>query len=236
MKKIITLLISFTLILYGCDILKELEVSTTSGSELTTDEIVQGLKEALRVGTNNAITTLSRENGFYGDPQLKIPFPEEAGVVEEKLRSVGMNKLVDDFIMNMNRGAEKAVTKAGPIFMDAIREIGFSDARNILNGPDNAATEYFRENTSQELADAFEPDVSQILDQVNVTKYWSDVMSTYNRIPFTQKVETDLAKYVTGKAVDGLFTMLAAEEKKIREDPVARVSDILKRVFGSVHL
>jgi len=223
------------MILSACDILQELEVSTTSGSTtLTNDEIVHGLKEALQVGTTNAINTLSKENGFYGNELLKIPFPEEVKVVEEKLRSVGLNKLVDDFILNLNRGAEKAVTKAGPIFMDAIRDITFADARTILSGSNTAATEYFRGKTSRHLTDAFKPEVQETLDQVQVTKYWSDVMSTYNKIPFTTKVETDLALYVTEKAIDGLFVRVAEEEKQIRENPVARVTDILQRVFGSV--
>lgn len=223
------------ILLSACDILQELEVSTASGgTSLTTNEIVQGLKEALQVGTTNAISTLSKENGFYGNALFKIPFPEEVKVVEEKLRSVGLNKLVDDFILNLNRGAEKAVTKAGPIFMDAIRDITFADARNILNGPNTAATEYFRGKTSQQLTVAFKPEVQKTLDQVEVTKYWDEVMSAYNRIPFTTKVETDLSRYVTEKAIDGLFIRVAEEEKLIREDPVARVTDILKKVFGSI--
>ncbi len=235
MKKTICFIVSTFMILSACDILQELEVSTTSGSTtLTNDEIVHGLKEALQVGTTNAINTLSKENGFYGNELLKIPFPEEVKVVEEKLRSVGLNKLVDDFILNLNRGAEKAVTKAGPIFMDAIRDITFADARTILSGSNTAATEYFRGKTSRHLTDAFKPEVQETLDQVQVTKYWSDVMSTYNKIPFTTKVETDLALYVTEKAIDGLFVRVAEEEKQIRENPVARVTDILQRVFGSV--
>lgn len=235
MKKTLGLMLCAFILLSACDILQELEVSTASGgTSLTTNEIVQGLKEALQVGTTNAISTLSKENGFYGNALFKIPFPEEVKVVEEKLRSVGLNKLVDDFILNLNRGAEKAVTKAGPIFMDAIRDITFADARNILNGPNTAATEYFRGKTSQQLTVAFKPEVQKTLDQVEVTKYWDEVMSAYNRIPFTTKVETDLSRYVTEKAIDGLFIRVAEEEKLIREDPVARVTDILKKVFGSI--
>ncbi len=234
MKKTISLILCSFLLLSSCDILKELEVSTsTGGTALTTDEIIQGLKEALQVGTTNAINTLSEKDGFYGNALLKIPFPEEVKVVEEKLRSVGLNKMVDDFILNLNRGAEKAVTRAAPIFGAAIRDITFSEARNILNGSGSAATDYFRDKTSQQLTTAFKPEVQNTLDQVEVTKYWDDVMSAYNRIPFTTKVETDLAQYVTEKAIDGLFIRVAEEEKKIREDPVARVTDILKKVFGS---
>ncbi|MCK4466422.1 MAG: DUF4197 domain-containing protein [Bacteroidales bacterium] len=231
MKKQLITLIFITTLLGGCDILKELELQTSM--PLTTSEIVQGLKEALKVGTNNAVTALNIENGFYGNPLLKIPFPEEVKVVEEKLRAVGLDKIVDDFILNMNRGAEKAVSKAGPIFMNAIKEMTFDDARNILKGPDNAATEYFRNKTSTELSNAFEPGVQETLDQMHVTKYWSDVMTAYNKIPFTRSVETNLAKYVTEKTVKGVFHNLAKEEKLIRSDPKARVTEILRRVFGS---
>ncbi len=232
-KHLITLIFIFTL-LGGCDILKELELPTSI--PLTTSEIVQGLKESLKVGTNNAIKDLNRENGFYGNPILKIPFPEEVKVVEEKLRAVGLDKIVDDFILNMNRSAEKAVSKAGPIFINAIKEMTFDDARNILKGPDNAATEYFKNKTSTELSNAFKPSVQETLDQMHVTKYWSDVMTAYNKIPFTRSVETNLAKYVTDKAVNGVFHNLAKEEKLIRNDPKARVTEILKRVFGSASL
>ena len=231
MKKQLITLIFITTLLGGCDILKELELQTSM--PLTTSEIVQGLKEALKVGTNNAVTALNIENGFYGNPLFKIPFPEEVKVVEEKLRAVGLDKIVDDFILNMNRGAEKAVSKAGPIFMNAIKEMTFDDARNILKGPDNAATEYFRNKTSTELSNAFEPGVQETLDQMHVTKYWSDVMTAYNKIPFTRSVETNLAKYVTEKTVKGVFHNLAKEEKLIRSDPKARVTEILRRVFGS---
>jgi len=234
MKKQLITLIFITLLLGGCDILKELELPTSM--PLTTSEIVQGLKEALKVGTNNAVTALNIENGFYGNPILKIPFPEEVKVVEEKLRAVGLDKIVDDFILNMNRGAEKAVSKAGPIFINAIEEMTFDDARNILKGPDNAATEYFRNKTSTELSNAFKPGVQETLDQMHVTKYWSDVMTAYNKIPFTRSVEADLAKYVTDKTVNGVFHNLAKEEKLIRNDPKARVTEILKRVFGSASL
>jgi hypothetical protein len=232
--KRITFLITLVILIHSCDILQELEVSTSTSPSLTTNEIISGLKEALNVGTKNAINTLGQNDGFYGDALLKIPFPEDVKVIEEKLRSVGLNKVVDDFIVNMNRGAEQAVKKAGPIFMEAIRNMTFTDAKNILTGPNNAATEYFRTRTSEQLTQAFKPEVQTTLDQVNVTRYWKDVTSAYNNIPFTKKVDTDLAQYVTGKAIDGLFIKIADEEKKIREDPVARVSDILKKVFGSV--
>ncbi len=241
MKKLISFL-SILLILQSCDLLKNVDYSdlekvlatTTTTNELTNTDIVQGLKEALNVGTQNAVQKLSLTDGFFKDPILKIPFPPEVVYVEEKLRALGMGKLVDDFVLQMNRGAEKAVVKATPIFADAITSMSFSDAKAILKGTDNAATTYFKNNTSTALSNAFKPEVQKTLDQMQVTKYWSDVTTAYNRIPLTKKVETDLAKYVTDKALDGLWMKLAVEEKKIRQDPVARVTDILKKVFGSL--
>ena len=225
------LLVSAMLILPSCDVLQQIEVS--GYESLTEDDIIQGLKEALRVGTQNGIHVLSRENGFYGNTILRIPFPPEAKIVEEKLRALGLNKLVDDFILTMNRGAERAVNKAAPIFIEAITSMTITDARNILYGQENAATEYFRNKTSSQLITAFKPDVKTTLDQVQVTSYWDEVTTTYNNIPFTRDVETDLPQYVTEKAVDGLFMKIEEEEKRIREDPGARVSEILKKVFGS---
>ncbi len=224
-------MLAMTFSFQACDVIQNLEIPT-GDAPLTTSEIIRGLKEALNVGTNNAVQFLGKENGFYGNPLLRIPFPEEAKVVEEKLRDLGMNKLVDDFILTMNRGAEKAVQKAGPIFLNAIKEMSFEDARQILQGPDNAATEYFRTKTSASLTMAFKPDVQTTLDQVEVTRYWADITNAYNKIPFTRKVETDLAQYVTEKTVQALFVKLAEEEKKIRTDPQARVTEILRRVFG----
>ncbi len=233
MKKFLLLFIVVPVVFTACEILKSLELP--SGTlPLTTSEIIDGLKEALRVGTGNAVETLGQENGFYGSPLFRIPFPEEARIVEEKLRDLGMNKLVDDFIVTLNRGAEKAVTKAAPIFWDAIKQMTFDDARNILNGPENAATEYFRNHTSSQLTAAFKPDVAITLDQVQVTRYWTDITTVYNKIPFVKKVETDLAQYVTQKTVQAVFTRLAEEEKLIRIDPKARVTEILRRVFGSI--
>ncbi|MGC9470964.1 MAG: DUF4197 domain-containing protein [Bacteroidales bacterium] len=231
MKKWIAIILTMCCI-QACDVLQNLEIPV-SGTPLTTSEIVSGLKEALSVGTNHAIDYLGQENGFYGNALLRIPFPEEAKVVEEKLRDIGMDKLVDDFILTMNRGAEKAVKKAGPIFLAAIREMTFEDARQILNGADDAATNYFRNKTTASLIAVFKPDVSTTLDQVEVTRYWTDITTAYNKIPFTRKVETDLSQYVTEKTVQALFIKLAEEEKKIRTDPQARVTELLRRVFGS---
>jgi len=214
----------------GCNILQQLEIPVPQ--TLTEADIINGLKEALRLGTQNGINLLSKENGYFGDSMFKIPFPNDVKQVELKLRALGFNRQVDQFILSMNRGAEKAVRKAGPIFLDAITGMSFSDARKILNGPDNAATQYFRSKTESKLITAFKPDIKETLDQIHVTKLWNDLTTTYNKIPFTRDVETDLPQYVTERAVSGLYIKIAEEEKKIRTDPAARVSGILKKVFG----
>jgi hypothetical protein len=213
-----------------CDVLQEIQLP--AGGSLTKDEIVRALKEALKTGTENAISTLARDNGFYLDDEVKIPFPEEVQYVEEKLRALGLGSLVDNFVKQMNHAAENAVDKAGPIFYDAIRQMTITDAVGILNGPEHAATDYFREKTYDQLVEAFKPDISTVLDNMHVSEYWSRVTRTYNKIPLTKKVETDLPKYVTEKAIDGLFTKVADEEKLIREDPKARTTELLKKVFA----
>ena len=232
MKRLWGILLLFAWIFTSCDILTQLESTAAGPKPLTTLDITQGLKEALQVGVNNSVSLLSKENGFYGNPGFRIPFPEEAKIVEEKLRQIGMDKMVDDFVLTLNRGAEKAVQKATPVFVGAIKQMSFSDARSILQGPDNAATDYFRKTTSRQLVTAFKPDIQTTLDEVNVTKYWGQIMSTYNKIPFVQKVETDLSQYVTEKTVNALFSQVEKEEKLIRTDPKARVTEILRKVFG----
>jgi len=220
------------LVFNSCDILKEIDIPVDGPVTLTETDIVAGLKEALNVGTNNAVGFLGKTDGFLKNPLFKIPFPEDVKNVETKLRDLGMDQLVDNFITSMNRGAEQAVSKAAPIFLDAITSMTFEDAKNILKGEDNAATEYFRGKTSGALFNLFKPIIQTALDNVNATKYWTDITTVYNRIPLVTPVETDLAKYVTDKAMGALFTKIADEEKKIRTDPVARVSDILKKVFN----
>ncbi len=227
---IISLLLSLLLIFPACDILKELEIPFNE--PLTEQDIITGLKEALRVGTENGVSSLSQVDAYYANPLYKIPFPEDVKYVEEKLRALGFNKMLDDFIINMNRGAEKAVKKASPIFLKAIKSMSFSDAKKILAGSENEATNYFHSKTYDQLKKAFKPDVQNTLDQIQLTAYWDDITTAYNKIPFTKKVETDLAEYVTTKTVDGLFIKISQEEKLIREDPRARVNEILRKVFG----
>lgn len=231
MKKNLLLFAAIVILFAGCDTLSKINIPTGLPVALTESEIVSGLKEALNVGTNNAVGFLGKADGFLKNPLFKIPFPEDAQRAETKLRELGMNEMVDNFITTMNHGAENAVSKAGPIFLNAITSMTFADAKNILKGADNAATEYFKSKTTTSLFSLFKPEIQKALDAVNATKYWSDITSTYNKIPFVTKVETDLSKYVTDKALAALFKQIAVEEKKIRTDPVARVSDILKKVF-----
>ncbi len=223
----VVLFISF--FMTRCDVLQQIELP--SGG-LTKDEIVRGLKEALKTGTEKAVETLARENGFYLDEQVKIPFPPEVQYVADKLEALGLSSLVDDFVKQMNHAAEKAVSKAGPIFYDAIRQMTISDAVGILNGNDHAATDYFREKTYGQLVEAFKPDITTVLNTMHVSDYWTKVTKAYNKIPLTKKVETDLPQYVTEKAIDGLFVKVARQEKLIREDPKARTTELLKKVFA----
>ncbi|MFM2377328.1 MAG: hypothetical protein RLZZ165_2425 [Bacteroidota bacterium] len=238
MKKYILILLAAASILgTGCDTLQAIEktvnASTSSGG-LTETDIVAGLKQALEVGTGNAVGILNKNDGYLGDALVKIMFPAEAQRAADKLRQLGMGKLVDDFVVTMNRAAERASAEAKPIFVDAVKSMTISDARSILSGPDNAATEYFKGRTTTALTEKFTPVISNALNSSNATKYWTDITTTYNKIPLVTKVETDLVKYTTGKALDGLFTKLADEEKKIRVDPAARVTALLQKVFGAV--
>ncbi|SFE00466.1 Protein of unknown function [Chitinophaga sp. CF118] len=212
-------------------VLNSLPASTTNG-QLSTAQIASGLKEALTIGTQNSATKLSSVNGFFANAALKILMPPEAQKVESTLRNLGMGSLVDKAILSMNRGAEEAAKSATPIFVNAIKQMSITDAIGILRGGDFAATDYFKQKTTLALSDSFRPVIAEALKKVDATKYWSDVFSTYNK--FTSKpVNTDLSAYVTEKAVAGIFLEVGLEEQKIRKDPAARVTDLLKTVFGS---
>jgi len=217
----------------SCDVAQQvLNESTSTTGALSTTDIVAGLKEALTVGTQNSSNKLSAVDGFFKDAAVKILMPPEAQKVESTLRSLGFGSVVDKAILSMNRGAEDAAKSATPIFVNAIKQMTITDALGILKGSDNAATNYFKDKTTAQLTQAFRPVIDKSLNKTDATKYWSDVFSVYNRFA-TNKVETDLGAYVTGKAIDGIFYEVALEEQKIRKDPAARVSDILKKVFGS---
>lgn len=202
-----------------------------SGS-LSTEEIAAGLKEALTVGATNSSGKLSAADGFFKDAAVKILMPEEVQKVEKKMRMMGMGKLVDNTILSMNRAAEDASKSAADIFIKAIKQMSISDALGILRGTDTAATGYLRKATNAELTAAFRPVIETSLAKVDATKYWKDLFSAYNKFS-SEPVNTDLTAYVTERAMKGIFYYVSEEEKKIRKDPAARVSDILKKVFSN---
>lgn len=236
MKKILLLTTILCTSFLSCDTAKQILDTYGStlpgGGGLTGTEIVAGLKEALSVGTQKSSQKLSTVDGFFKDAAIKILMPEEAKKVESTLRSVGMGNVVDKAILSLNRAAEDAAKGAGSIFLNAVRQMTITDAVNILRGGDFAATNYFKAKTTIALTESFRPVIQTSLKNVNATKYWNDVFSVYNQFSNT-KVNTDLAAYVTEKAMDGIFYQVGLEEQKIRKDPVARTTEILKKVFGS---
>ena len=205
---------------------------TEDDAELTTNDVIEGLKQALVIGAENSTAATSQVDGFFGNPEIKIPFPPEIEEVETRLRQIGLNKLVDDFNLSINRAAEKASAEAKTLFIAAITSMTVEDAWGILKGEKNAATEYLRRKTSTQLENRFQPIINNALESVNATKYYENITTAYNRIPLVNKVDTDLTKYVTERALDGLFIMVAKEEAKIRKDPVARTTELLKKVFS----
>lgn len=208
--------------------------NTISGKpSLSNDDIVKGLKEALTIGGDNASSLASKVDGYYKNPSIIIPFPPEARDMEQKLRKIGMSEQVDEFVMTLNRAAEEAAKEAAPIFKAAVRNMTITDGINILKGSDDAATVYLKNTTSSQLVEKFKPVIQAALLKVEITKYWKPLMTRYNRIPFVRKMNPNLEDYVTQKAIQGMFFLIAQEELKIRKDPVARVTDILKKVFGS---
>lgn len=204
-------------------------------SSLTSSEVASGLREALVIGTGNAVDFSGVVDGFYKNPELFIPFPPEAQKVKEVAMDLGLGNRVREFEETLNRAAETAVVKAKPIFVDAIMDMTIQDAFGILNGGDQAATDYLRSRTAARLQEAFRPEVEEAIKQVELTKYWSPLASAYNtstRFTGGEPVDPDLTGYVTARATDGLFLLIGKEEEKIREDPAARVTELLKKVFG----
>ena len=201
-----------------------------SGS-LSNDEIINGLKEALSVGAGNSTAKLSGMDGFFADAAVKILLPDEAKKVEQKLRAIGLGKQVDNAILSMNRAAEDAAKSATPIFVNAIKGITIQDGVGILKGGDFAATNYLKAKTLAELTEAFRPVIEQSLQKVDATKHWNTLFTTYNKFS-ADKVNPDLTAYVTDKAMTGIFYQVGQEEQKIRKDPFARTTDLLKKVFN----
>lgn len=210
------------------------EVLGQGGGPLTSDEIARGLKEALTVGIQNSSSQASQIDGYFGNQLIKILFPPEVQKAEKTLRQIGLGNECDKFLLALNRGAEDAAKKAVPIFVDAITKMTIQDAVGILRGEKNAATSYLKRTSTEALTQAFSPVIQESLTKTQATKYYGDIANTYNKIPLVQnKINPDLNAYATQKAIDGLFMLVEQEEAKIRENPAARVSDLLKRVFGS---
>lgn len=237
MKKLFLFVCSATIVItsnaqIGKDLLKKVTGKSNTGSNLSTDEIANGLKEALNKGVTEGTTKLSAADGFFKDAAIKILMPPDAIKAEKTLRNIGLGQQVDDAILTMNRAAEDAAKSASPIFVNAIKEMSIEDAWGILKGGDSAATKYLRTKTTPALTAAFKPVIDKSLEKTGATKYWNTAFSSYNKIAFN-KVNPDLSAYVTEKALSGIFYQIALEEMQIRKDPVARTTDLLKKVFGN---
>ncbi len=201
-------------------------------SSLSNQKIADGLKEALSVGTGNAVKATGKTDGYFKNEAIKILMPEKMRTLERGLRGIGQGPKVDEFILSMNRAAEKAAPLAKDIFIGAIKQMTFDDAKKILGGGDTAATEFFKAKTTTNLTEAFTPIVKKATDDVGVTKQYKDLTAKAQAVPFLKSQTLDVDQYIVGKALDGLFFMVAEEEKKIRKDPAARVTSLLKDVFG----
>lgn len=242
MKRIILSISIFSSALFSmqsCDVLNSVAngVTTPTKPSLTNDEVIQGLKEALNVGIKNSVDLSSVTDGFWKNDLIRLPFPEDAIKVRQKAIDWGLGKKVEEFEMTLNRAAEEATKEALPIFRDAILNMSIQDGFAILKGGDGAATKFLRDNTTAKLVEAFSPKVKVAISKVKLTDYWNPIMTKYNgamTITGGEKVNPDLDKYVTDKAILGLFKLVEIEENKIRKDPMARVSDILVKVFGSL--
>lgn len=240
-KSAITLVLLNSLIFSSCaqslkDLKKQAEQKlqqTNTAVGFTEEEAGKALREALSKGAAKGAQTVSQTDGYFGNPKIKIPFPPDAKKVEDKLRSLGLNKECDDVILSLNRAAEDAGSAAKDIFIRAISDMTVTDAINIVKGGENAGTEYLRSKTRAALVEAFKPIIQTSLDKVGATKSWEFVITRYNKIPLVDKVNPDLVQFATERAIDGLFVKVAEEELLIRKDPIARTSELLKKVFGS---
>ena len=243
MKKIIVLTTLLATTLFSCEALNEAAgtilapTTGTTAPSLTNAEVISGLKEALNVGIKNSVNLTSVTDGFLGNTAIRLPFPPDAIKVKEKALEWGLQSQVDKFETTLNRAAEEATKEALPIFLNAINNMTVADGFSILNGGQGAATKFLKDNTTSALIAAFKPKVDAAIATVKLTDYWNPLASKYNAamtLTGGQKVTTDLSGFVTDRAISGLFTMVTAEENKIRQDPMARVSAILVKVFGSI--
>jgi hypothetical protein len=208
-----------------------LGITESKGSEK--EDMIAGLKEALIIGAQKGATTLSKEDGFFKNDLLKILLPPEAEKVEKTLRNLGLGNQVDEAILSMNRGAEDACKEAATIFIDAVKSMNVEDVVTIIKGTDTAGTAYLRKTTTLSLTNKFRPVIENSLNKVNATKHWATIINAYNKVSL-KKINPDLTAYVTEKSIGGIFYQIGEEEKKIRKDPFARTSELLKRVFGNI--
>ena len=232
MKRIFILLIAFNLT--ACAELQQVVDSIPQGTNgvLSNADIASGLRKALDLGIDKQVTKLTVTDGFYKNELVKILLPEELQKVDKGLRDIGLGNLADEGIKSLNRAAEDAVKEATPIFVNAVKDITFDDAKNILLGEDNAATEYLTVRTKTELYNKFHPVINNSFSKVGADQIWTNLINKYNAIPFTNEVNPDLTDYVTQEALNGVYTMIAVEEKEIRNKVSSRTSDLLKKVFA----
>lgn len=229
-KRIIILVIAIQFA--GCAELQKVVNNLPSNVGLTQEQIGNGLRQALDNGIKNQVTKLTATDGFYRNELVKILLPEELQAVDKGLRSIGLGNLADEGIKVLNRAAEDAVKTATPIFVNAVKEITFNDAKNILLGEQNAATSYLQSKTNESLYASFSPVINDSFSKVGADKIWSNLITRYNSIPFVSKVNPDLTAYVTNQALKGVFTMIEIEEKGIREKVGLRTTALLKQVFA----
>ena len=240
MKKNIILFSTLLIIGSSCELLNEVSkvvqtpVATNASNPLSNDEVIAGLKEALSIGIKNSVNLTSATDGFLKNTEIMLPFPPDAIKVKEKAMALGLNGQVEKFETTLNRAAEEATKEAIPIFIDAIKNMTVQDGFAILKGGNGSASQFLKNQTSAKLVSAFAPKVKEATSKVKLTEYWNPIITKYNALTLGNKLDPDLNAYITQKAIDGLFIMVAKEEDKIRLDPAARVSDILIKVFGSL--
>lgn len=225
--------VSSLAVLSGCGVMDEIvRASTGDHHYMSSGTISSGLRQALTIGTQNAVAQTSKEGGYSNTPSLKIPLPQDLQKFADALKGIGLGAQVDELEKKMNEGAEKAAVSAGPIFINAIDDMSFSDANAILKGNLTAATKYFREQTYNQLKAEYSPIIGAALDQVGAVKLYNELYQKYSAIPLVPKLDLKLEDYVTEKALDGLFSVVADEEKKIRMYSASRNTELLKKVFG----
>ena len=240
MKKNTFLFATLLIIGSSCELLNEVSkvvqapVATNASNPLSNDEVIAGLKEALSIGIKNSVNLTSATDGFLKNTEIMLPFPPDAIKVKEKAIALGLSGQVEKFETTLNRAAEEATKEAIPIFIDAIKNMTVQDGFAILKGGNGSASQFLKNQTSAKLVSAFAPKVKEATSKVKLTEYWNPIITKYNALTLGNKIDPDLDAYITQKAIDGLFIMVAKEEDKIRLDPAARVSDILIKVFGSL--